>query len=898
MKPKYFTILSISFLVLLLISLTTAHINAAESLPSDVEIRIDNIENIKFDFSAPNKNDQKLLLIRDSASHRTISKNELDALNQERAANSQPALTPVATLHPETSELDLKNYNGGPIKISGSSPANLTIKVSESNTIATFEFRPFHFGILNETEGGSITIIGNNNQSILRLPIWKDDNEATNPSIYGISASLVTLGNLANVEITLTNALSSPDAQAIGIFADAIELSADSKLKIKTLKNSTTLKKTTRATGIHAKSNLTINNDTLHILVHNTSEDSIALYKESTITPIQLSKPENTILSWKNLSGNQSQPANTAIEISQDFEEVHGIVDQNATEKQLTFAPRQYNATVINGTITTTTQGDVSSAKFVQGATVSIKAKALASQLPFKTWEANIPINFSNPTQNNTTFTMPSNNVELTANYNAFQTEPTFAENPGGTGTITLALNGNYTNDSTPIEGYIVPYKGDLNDVDKRLTLSTLTSKTSNQTFSVSPQTLQSGRYEVYVKIDDIWHISRTFTVNWQDYIAIEINFPSDIIYNTEIAPVITPLNPPLEESKLSFTWYRDSLDTAPIAQTKKYKTTLEDIGHHLILKVTHSDKQGFISEKSSVVEKRPNNSIPALDNDAFLITANSIALKPEHSQYEIKDSTKNTAWGNQVSSLSPNTMYQIAIRFKEVATHKASQSQVLYIKTIKGSTLAPLLPYVPSEETKTETPETPATPNTSVSIFTDIQQDAWYSQAIAFVHKQGLMNGISETKFAPNAATTRGQLLTILHRFAGSPKATATQHFLDVSDSDYYQSAITWAAQSGIVSGYGDGTFGAKNTITREQLAVLLYRFAKTKAFETQISISLSQFGDNTAVSDYAKTAMTWAVENGFIQGTDKQMLAPKANASRAEIATIFMRYHQKFVK
>lgn len=903
MKLKHITICSITFLAVLLICFTTSHINAAGPLPSDAEIRIDTIESAKFDFSAPNKDDQKLYLIQKAPlSTEIVSKNELDALNQELTGKSKPSLTPIAILHPETSELELLQYNSGPILINGSSSVILTLKLSGDNKIITHNFRDYNFGIKNTTPNGAVTIDNKDNShpGKLYIGVWKDKNATNQTEVFGVDAPFVTLKENTVVEISLTNALNTDDSNSTGIKADTVTLSENANLKIISAVDSTdgnTL--TTRAYGIHFDSRFQMDAGvTLDILLSRTAQDSIPFYSNQ-IRPFLLSHPEKTTLTWKNASGNQLEPSNVDIIISNELEKNEANENQDVTKKKVTFVPRKYAVMIKNGTIITT-QGEVPSEKFAKDATVTIKAKDLASQLPFKTWESDVAVAFTSKTQKNTSFTMPNSDVAIIGQYNAFQTDPVFTENPAGTGTITLALNGTYANDSTAIEGYIVPYKGDLNDSDKRFPLTSLVSKNGNQTFTVTPQTLQSGRYEVYVKIDDIWHMSQTFMVNWQDYIAIEINLPSSIIYTKEIAPVITGLTQsPLEESKLSFAWYRDSLNTAPIATTRNYTPTAEDLGHHLILKVVHSEKQGFITEKSSVVEKKPNNTEPALTLDAYLVTANSIALKPEHSQYEIKDNTKNTAWGNEISSLSPSKTHQVAVRFKETDTHKASIAKIYLIRTKKGSAVAPLLPYAPSEEGKTEAtkkPETPETAKPSASLFTDVAQDNWYSNAISFVYDRGLMKGVSETRFEPNAATTRGQLITILHRFAGSPKASTSKQFLDVMTKDYYQAAVTWAADNGIVSGYGDGTFGANDTITREQLAVLLYRFAGTKSADKKTTTNLSTFDDNTLISDYAKTAMTWAVENGLIQGTSKQMLSPKGIATRAEIATIFMRYHDQF--
>ncbi len=171
---------------------------------------------------------------------------------------------------------------------------------------------------------------------------------------------------------------------------------------------------------------------------------------------------------------------------------------------------------------------------------------------------------------------------------------------------------------------------------------------------------------------------------------------------------------------------------------------------------------------------------------------------------------------------------------------------------------------------------------------FTDVKADDWYYDAVSFVKEKGLMNGISDAAFAPDGTTTRGMIVTILWRMSNSPKAEGTQ-FDDVSANYYYAEAILWASANGIVTGYGDGKFGPDDSITREQLAAILYRYSG-EVYEESTD-KLAAFTDADEISDYAKTAFAWAASKGLISGMDDGSLAPQGGATRAQVATVLYR-------
>lgn len=180
---------------------------------------------------------------------------------------------------------------------------------------------------------------------------------------------------------------------------------------------------------------------------------------------------------------------------------------------------------------------------------------------------------------------------------------------------------------------------------------------------------------------------------------------------------------------------------------------------------------------------------------------------------------------------------------------------------------------------------------------FVDVNERDWFYDAAKFVYDKGMMSGTSANAFSPNAATTRGMLVTILYRMEGEPEAKAST-FSDVPREMYYAKAVDWASQNGIVTGYGGnetGTFGPDNSVTREQMATILYRYSAKKGRDMTARGDLSGFTDQAAISGYAQGAMTWAVGMGLVSGMGDGTVAPAGSATRAQVATILMRYLEK---
>ena len=196
------------------------------------------------------------------------------------------------------------------------------------------------------------------------------------------------------------------------------------------------------------------------------------------------------------------------------------------------------------------------------------------------------------------------------------------------------------------------------------------------------------------------------------------------------------------------------------------------------------------------------------------------------------------------------------------------------------------------------ETRIIPRTGTGTAMKFTDVHKGDWFYDAVAYVNERGLMTGLNETTFGPAQTLARAQFAVILYRMEGEPDVSYRNVFPDVPDGIWYTDAIMWASENGIITGYTNtGKFGPADKITREQMAVMMYRYAQYKKYDTSEKADFSKFDDASRVSGYAKEAMHWAVVTGIItvkyNGT---RIDPLASANRAECATIIMRFVEKY--
>ena len=212
---------------------------------------------------------------------------------------------------------------------------------------------------------------------------------------------------------------------------------------------------------------------------------------------------------------------------------------------------------------------------------------------------------------------------------------------------------------------------------------------------------------------------------------------------------------------------------------------------------------------------------------------------------------------------------------------------QVTSVKLTKD-----IIVYAKWNVKQTELPNTPEMPKSIEEIFADIDSEAWYKDDAAYVYSKGLMKGTSEDQFSPDLSVTRGMIATILYRLENEPAVSEYSGFDDVAPGSYYENAVKWAAMSGIAEGFGDGSFRPEEAVTREQAAVMLYRYAKAKELDMSVNADLSKYTDVETVSAYAAEAMMWANAAGLINGTDQMRLEPADGATRAQTAAILHRF------
>ena len=185
---------------------------------------------------------------------------------------------------------------------------------------------------------------------------------------------------------------------------------------------------------------------------------------------------------------------------------------------------------------------------------------------------------------------------------------------------------------------------------------------------------------------------------------------------------------------------------------------------------------------------------------------------------------------------------------------------------------------------------------------FTDVSESDWFFNDVKFVYQNGLMNGTSATTFSPEGTTSRGMIVTILWRMAGSPDMEDKiwgYPFADVDATAYYGTAVYWARLNGIAGGYDDATFGPNDPITREQMAAILYRYAQYKGYDTtQGGMAIREYADYGQVSSYALEAMDWANATGIVTGTSESTLSPQGQATRAQAAAMFTRFCEQYAE
>jgi hypothetical protein len=251
-----------------------------------------------------------------------------------------------------------------------------------------------------------------------------------------------------------------------------------------------------------------------------------------------------------------------------------------------------------------------------------------------------------------------------------------------------------------------------------------------------------------------------------------------------------------------------------------------------------------------------------------------------------IEDATMSVA-GVEDSTIKPAEI-SVEIDFEE-EYKKYIQSilgdDVIFIDGLEDSKTDETLP-VDKAETDNKVEETTA--------FSDVAADDWFFESVNYAKENGLMSGVSSTEFAPEESVTRAMLVVVLHRLEGTPPPVKSSEFADVAADEWYTAGITWAAEKGIVNGVEDDKFAPDAKITREQIAAIMHRYAVYKGYDVSVgeSTNILSYDDFDKISEYAIAPVQWAVGSGLVKGKTASTLNPEDNATRAEIAVILHRF------
>ncbi|MPM41999.1 hypothetical protein SDC9_88661 [bioreactor metagenome] len=256
------------------------------------------------------------------------------------------------------------------------------------------------------------------------------------------------------------------------------------------------------------------------------------------------------------------------------------------------------------------------------------------------------------------------------------------------------------------------------------------------------------------------------------------------------------------------------------------------------------------------------------------------------------------TATAGAGGSISPSGSVTVEKLASKTFTVTAAAGYKIADVKVDGKSVGAVSSYTFDAVAAKHTIEAKFEKMSEIEKFSDVNPELWYAEGIQFVLSRGLFKGITDTTFEPDTAMTRAMLVTVLHRLAGNPNAGISELFADVEEGSWFDEAVRWASGKGVVKGYDNSTFGPGISLTREQLAVILFRYADLSGYDTTARADLTVYGDAAEVSSWAEDAMRWAVAEGLITGTAGDTLDAGGAAGRAQVATILMRFVQTFGK
>ena len=311
-----------------------------------------------------------------------------------------------------------------------------------------------------------------------------------------------------------------------------------------------------------------------------------------------------------------------------------------------------------------------------------------------------------------------------------------------------------------------------------------------------------------------------------------------------------------------------------------------------VIVKSNTGEQIAFLSDSGNRISSGYENYFFTVNQDSDGESAMKVAIVPKSYQVILKGTDSGTM-NAYVANMVDNEIVDIAVFYEIPVTNGA---EGIFVPTQQDDKAINLIfddeTYMPSSEELPSQPAPPETPEQPAEPFTDVDENDWFYDEVVYVYENGLMTGVGGNRFAPNTATNRAMLATILYRLAGEPDVSGDMPFTDVETGTWYTDAVLWAAQNGIVNGVDEGIFAPMNTLTREQLVTMLHRYAEAEGYDVSAAADLSGYPDAGKVLSYAQKAMSWAVAEGIVAGMDDGTLNPAGNATRAQIATILMRF------
>lgn len=251
------------------------------------------------------------------------------------------------------------------------------------------------------------------------------------------------------------------------------------------------------------------------------------------------------------------------------------------------------------------------------------------------------------------------------------------------------------------------------------------------------------------------------------------------------------------------------------------------------------------------------------------------------------------TATAGEGGTISPSGKVRVARNDDKTFTITPNEGFAIADVTVDGKSVGAVTSYTEKKVTKEHTIAASFRAKDEKAAwnpFTDVKEGDWFYESVRYVFEKGLMNGTDSDRFSPEQSASRAMLVAMLWRLAGQPAVNEAAPFTDVTANAYYAEAAVWAAENGIVKGYGDNRFGPNDPVTREQLAAILYRYAQVKGQDTAMAGDLSGFADQP--SGWASEPVRWAVGAGLLSGKGGGVLNPTGNATRAETAAMLMRY------